>query len=208
MDRRSHSAGIQRSIDDRLAAPRDRPRHRCGCRSPVERASRQTPRERTRNPDTGGVGTSHRRRPCHGSRASASRPDTRPTSVQPRSRYTRVFLRLRWPRRFLQRGSVPPSTGGAIGMTPPGVFHDASFGSSSHAPRLPCARLARAWLGMRTMVNAVSGTSMVVIARTRSCGPFIIQCADPDFTQRKPRWLVPVLTSPLPRVPTMYREQY
>lgn len=27
-------------------------------------------------------------------------------------------------------------------------------------------------------------------------------------TQRKPRWFVPVLTSPLPRVPTMYREQY
>src|SRR5438874_2116834 len=24
-----------------------------------------------------------------------------------------------------------------------------------------------------------------------------------SFTQRKPRWLVPVLTSPLPRVPTM-----
>ena len=100
MDRRSHSAGIQRSIDDCLAAPRDRPRHRCGCRSLVERASRQTPRERTRNPDTGGVGTSHRRRPCPGSRASASRPDKRPTQRPTPIPYTRVFLRLRWARRF------------------------------------------------------------------------------------------------------------
>src|SRR5215475_7432123 len=28
------------------------------------------------------------------------------------------------------------------------------------------------------------------------------------FTQRKPRWLLPVLDSPLPRVPTIYRVQY
>jgi hypothetical protein len=26
---------------------------------------------------------------------------------------------------------------------------------------------------------------------------------DVDFTQRKPRWFVPVFTSPFPRVPTM-----
>jgi uncharacterized protein len=29
-----------------------------------------------------------------------------------------------------------------------------------------------------------------------------------SFTHRNPRWFVPVSTSPLPRVPTMYREQY
>src|SRR6188508_1156258 len=30
----------------------------------------------------------------------------------------------------------------------------------------------------------------------------------PSLTRRKPRWFVPVEGSPLPRVPTMYREQY
>src|SRR2546427_3722163 len=29
-----------------------------------------------------------------------------------------------------------------------------------------------------------------------------------DFTQRNPTWLLPVVTSPLLRVPTMYRVQY
>jgi len=33
-----------------------------------------------------------------------------------------------------------------------------------------------------------------------------IYCA--SLTSRKPTWLLPVLTSPLPRVPTMYRVQY
>ena len=46
-----------------------------------------------------------------------------------------------------------------------------------------------------------------VVLRTAK-GNHLAAICDGDFTQRKPRWFVPVFTSPLPRVPTMYREQY
>src|SRR4051812_23203945 len=39
------------------------------------------------------------------------------------------------------------------------------------------------------------------LVRLGSYSPAVFAVA--SFTQRKPRWLVPVLTSPLPRVPTM-----
>jgi hypothetical protein len=32
---------------------------------------------------------------------------------------------------------------------------------------------------------------------------YFVARSEADFTQRKPRWFVPVFTSPLPRVPTM-----
>ena len=35
----------------------------------------------------------------------------------------------------------------------------------------------------------------------------LVAVCEGNFTHRKPRWFVPVFTSPLPRVPTMYREQ-
>ncbi len=46
------------------------------------------------------------------------------------------------------------------------------------------------------------GTRYLALTFSACCTDFGIS------TQRNPRWFVPVVTSPFPRVPTMYREQY